>query len=400
MDFIAQRIELRDVEVFHIEEAAQLLPHFPREVFLVQRGAQSAADFIQYVKLFRAPRSLLNQVAVLDRHADLVPEREEKPKFRGRKAPVVRCAEEEHAERLFFGLQADGHHAAKRLRERQLAEPSDGFFLFEGRERIVTKIAKSQQSAKARHQADEIIIQAFILCDPAKLVTQAHGHDGGRTLRITVMKEESAGWQTHNTQHAVQSLRQHALNLAAHKTGSRQIEVGEGQHISFDAAFFFFVERHDHEHGDKRARRGSNHVHAWTLEFRRGIHDVQGDPQNTPGSKGNTKQPVGQRFLPTAFLPEHGRDRNVEKRSGNEHRNRNSASGVRCGPECEDYADNQCGEFPGLSLRVELRSQKEEHTGERKEPMIQSTLQRGRRRIGSQRWPHVMKREYRPSGGP
>src|SRR5216117_4349376 len=118
---------------------------------------------------------------------------------------------------------------------------------------------------------------------PAKLVTQAHGHDGGRTLRITVMKEESAGWQTHNTQHAVQSLRQHALNLAAHKTGSRQIEVGEGQHISFDAAFFFFVERHDHEHGDKRARRGSNHVHAWTLEFRRGIHDVQGDPQNTPG---------------------------------------------------------------------------------------------------------------------
>ena len=276
-------------------------------------------------------------------------------------------------------MQADGHHAAKRLRERQLAEPSDGFFLFEGRERIVTKIAKSQQSAKARHQADEIIIQTFILCDPAKLVTQAHGHDGGRTLRITVMKEESAGWQTHNTQHAVQSLRQHALNLAAHKTGSRQIEVGEGQHISFDAAFFFFVERHDHEHGDKRARRSGNHVHARALEFRSRIQDMQSDPQNTPRSERDAKQPVRQSFLPPAFLPKDDRDPGVQQRRGNDHRNRNRAGSIGCSPESEDYAYNQRWKFPGLTLGIELRSQEEEHTGKRKEPMIQSALQRARR---------------------
>ena len=147
LDFIAQRVKLGDIEVFHVEEAAQLLPHFPGEVFFVQRRAERPADFIQHVQLFRPPRSLLNQVAVFDRHANLVPERKEKPELRGRKAPTVRCSEKKHSERLFFSLQANGYDAAKALRERQLAKPADRLFFFERRKGVVAEVAEPKQSA-------------------------------------------------------------------------------------------------------------------------------------------------------------------------------------------------------------------------------------------------------------
>ena len=142
------------------------------------------------------------------------------------------------------------------------------------------------------------------------------------------MQKERTSRQTHNSQNAVQSLRQHALNFATHKTGSRQIEIRERQHVAFDAAFFLFVERHDHEHGDERAGGCGNDVHSRTLEFRCRIHDVQSDPQNTPASEGNTEEPVSQSFLAPAFLPEHDGDTYVQYRSGNEHGNRNCARSV------------------------------------------------------------------------
>src|SRR2546422_470226 len=62
LNFVAQGIQLRDVEVFHVEETPQLLPNFSRQILFVQRGAERAADLVHYVKLFRSPRSLLNQV--------------------------------------------------------------------------------------------------------------------------------------------------------------------------------------------------------------------------------------------------------------------------------------------------------------------------------------------------
>ena len=158
MDFVAQRIQFRDIEILHVEEPPQLLPHFPGQVFFVQRGAERAADFVQYVKLFAPPRRLLNQVAVLYGRADLVPQREEQPQLRRCKAPAVRCSEKQHPEGLLFGLQADGHHATQPLRERQLAESPDGLFFFERREGVIAQVTKAKQASEARHQTDEIIV--------------------------------------------------------------------------------------------------------------------------------------------------------------------------------------------------------------------------------------------------
>ena len=46
-------------------------------------GAQGAADFVQDVEFFAAARSLLDEVAIFDGHADLVAEGEEQAQFRG-----------------------------------------------------------------------------------------------------------------------------------------------------------------------------------------------------------------------------------------------------------------------------------------------------------------------------
>ena len=75
--FVAERVQLGDVEVFHVEQPAQFFPDFLGEVFLLQRGAQDAADFVEHVQLFRAAGSLLDQVAVLDGHADLMAQRKQ-----------------------------------------------------------------------------------------------------------------------------------------------------------------------------------------------------------------------------------------------------------------------------------------------------------------------------------
>ena len=400
MDFVAQRIQFRDIEILHVEEPPQLLPHFPGQVFFVQRGAERAADFVQYVKLFAPPRRLLNQIAVLYGHADLVPQREEQPQLRRCKAPAVRCSEKQHPEGLLFGLQADGHHAAQPLRESQLAESPDGLFFFERREGVIAQVTKAKQASEARHQTDEIIVQAFVLSGAAKFVTQAHGNDRRGAQRITVVQKERPGGQPHNTQHAVQRLRQHALNLAAHKAGGRQIEIRKRQHVALDAPLFFFVKRHDHEHGHERAGSRRNHAHACALEFRSGIEEVQSDPQNAPGSEGNSQQPVGKSFLPPAFLPEHHRDRDVDKRTGNECGDRKGVGGIGRCPKSEEHPNGEPGNLPGLPLGVKLCPQKKEHPGNREKPMIQRALQRAFRCPRSKCQPHVMKSEDGPRGGP
>ena len=241
MDFVAKPIELGDVEILDVEEPAQLLPDFLGEVFLVQRGTERSADFIQHMKFFGAARGLLNQVAVLHRHADLVAEGEKQAQLGGSKAAVVWCAEQQHAKSLFFGLEADGHDAAQSLCQCQFTETADGFLFFQSRKRVVAKIAESQQSSETRHEVDEIIVQAFVLCGAAKFIAQSHGHDGGRPLRVPMMQEESSSWKAHHAEDAVQGLREHALNFAADETGSCEVKIRKRQHVALDAALFFFV---------------------------------------------------------------------------------------------------------------------------------------------------------------
>ena len=75
-----------------------------------------------------------------------------------------------------------------------------------------------------------------------------------------MMKKERTGRKAHDTQDAVKSLRKHALDFSADETGGGQIEIGKRQHVALDAAFLFFIQSHDHEHGDERGRhRGYGH---------------------------------------------------------------------------------------------------------------------------------------------
>src|SRR5262249_680454 len=64
--FVADGIERANIEILDIEEAAQLFPNFTEQIFLVERGAQSAADFIEDVEFFGTARSLLDEVAVFN----------------------------------------------------------------------------------------------------------------------------------------------------------------------------------------------------------------------------------------------------------------------------------------------------------------------------------------------
>ena len=46
MMVVADGVERSDIEIFHVEEAAQFLPDFTEQIFLVERRAEGAADFV------------------------------------------------------------------------------------------------------------------------------------------------------------------------------------------------------------------------------------------------------------------------------------------------------------------------------------------------------------------
>src|SRR5262249_31721601 len=142
-NLVVQRIQLDNVKVLDRKQPAQLFPNLVQQIFFVQRRAQRASDFIQDVQLFRSPRSLLHQVAILDRHPDLVAQRQQQPQFRRRKSPIVGRSQQQHAERLLLRLQADYDNAAQSLRQPQLPEAPDRFVLLQSRQRRVAQIAKT-----------------------------------------------------------------------------------------------------------------------------------------------------------------------------------------------------------------------------------------------------------------
>src|SRR5262249_42405383 len=160
-----------------------------------------------------------------------------------------------------------GHDAAQTLCKSKLPETADGFFSVERGKGIVAQITKSEQAAEAGDEADEIVVQFFVLRRAAELITKADSHHRGGALRITVMQEQRASGKSHDAEDAIQSLREHSLNLAADETGSREVEIGKGQHVALDTSLLFFVESHDHEHSDEGARGGGKDAHIGTLKL-------------------------------------------------------------------------------------------------------------------------------------
>src|ERR1700681_3622566 len=101
-----------------------------------------------------------------------------------------------------------------------------------------------------------------------------------------MMKKERTGRKAHDTEDAVKSLRKHALDFSADETGGGQIEIGKRQHVALDAAFLFFVESHDHEHGDERGRHGGYGRQGSLLRLP-GVREEEKErqPENGPAGK-------------------------------------------------------------------------------------------------------------------
>src|ERR1700739_1759073 len=258
MDDIPGRIERRKIEILHVEKTAKFFPDLAEQVLFVQGGTEGAANFVEDVELFRAARGLLNQIAVLDRHADLVSESEKQTQFGGSEAAAIRRAKQQEAECLLLGLEADHHQAAQAMFDGEFTKTADGFVLFERREVVVTQITKTQQAAQARNQSYKIVIEALILRRPAEFLRKTRGNDGSRAAWIAMMEEHGPRGKANHSQHAIERLGQHALNFAANEARGSQVEIGQSEHIALDPSLFLFVNGHYLKHGNERGRNAGN----------------------------------------------------------------------------------------------------------------------------------------------
>src|SRR5215471_5165913 len=188
-------------------------------------------------------------------------------------------------------------------------------------------------------------------------------------MRIAVMQEQRAGGKSHDAEDAIQSLREHALNFAADEAGSREVEIGKGQHVALDAPLLFFVESHDHDHGDEGARGGGKDAHIGTLKLGSGVKKMKRKPQHSPGGKRETEKAVGQSFLAAAFLKEDAGNGDVKQRCGNDRRDRKQIEGIGAGPQTEDKGGDESPNLPRPSLGIDLPAEKKEQSGNGVEPV-------------------------------
>ncbi len=226
-----------------------------------------AADFVQDVQLFAAARGLLDQVAIFDGHADLVAQGEEQAQFRRSEIAIVRRAEQQHSEDAIFGLQADADHGAQALSEQHLANVAEGFFFFERDPvGIAREIAEDDESTEAGDEPDDVIVEIIFLHGGAEGIVEAGDDDGCGTIFIAIVQDERAGGDAHDVEDAIERLRQHFLDFTAGKAGSGQIQIGERQHVAFDAAALFVVHGHQHEDAADNFREQSERQQVGTGE--------------------------------------------------------------------------------------------------------------------------------------
>src|ERR1700730_5415888 len=129
--FLAVLVVESDKEAANVENTA----HFRRNPFQqcikLERRAEGAPNFIQNVELLAATRRLLDQVAILDRHADLVPETEKQPQFRGREIAILPRSQQQNPKDSLFCLQADADHRMQPLPKQQPTQLTEGSLFFE-----------------------------------------------------------------------------------------------------------------------------------------------------------------------------------------------------------------------------------------------------------------------------
>jgi hypothetical protein len=373
IDGVADRVRRSDIEIFDVEKAAELFPDFAEKIFLVEGGAEGAADFVEDVEFLGATRGLLNKVAIFDGHADLVAEGEKEAEFSGGEAAIVGSAEEEEAEGLLLGLKTDDDDAAEAVLQSEFAEAAKRLIVFERGEVVVAQVAEAEESAETGDEADEIVVEAFFLGDVAESVGNARGDDGGGAGGIAVMEKERAGRKANDAEDAVESLGEHALNFTADEAGGGEIEIGEGEHVALDAAFLFLVDGHDEEHADEGDRDGGDGEDRVANKFLRGLQQEEQQKDDTPQREGHAEKAIRKGFVMAALVPEDEADGDVEKGGGNERRDREDLESVGRGPKSKDCGGSDGGLEPEFVVRVELRAEEEADGGETEERVIQGS---------------------------
>ena len=81
----------------------------------------------------------------------------------------------------------------------------------------------------------------------AEGIVEASDDDGCRTIFVAIVQDERAGGDAHDIEDAIESLREHFLDFTAGKAGGGQIQIGERQHVAFDAAALFVIHSHQHQ---------------------------------------------------------------------------------------------------------------------------------------------------------
>src|SRR5580658_6678596 len=215
-----------------------------------------------------------------------------------------------------------------------------------------------------------------------------------------MMEKERAGGQSYNSENAIERLRKHALNLPADKTRSGEIEVGECEHVAFDAVLFFFVEGHDHEHGHESGGHGRGGLETDVAEEWSGTEEAESHSNGGPYDKRDGEKPVSECFLAAAFLPEDVSNSKKNSGSRKNERNVDPAERVRAGPKYEEAA-GACGrDTPEWTLGVKLGAEKEKDTCGGIKKLIDRSLERPNIFTAGENRPEIAESDDGPSRRP
>ena len=187
-----------DEETARIKDSSHFRINALEQGIQIESRAQSAADIVKDVQLFAAARSLLDQIAVFDRHADLLAECQQQSPLRRGEIAVIGGTEQQHAEDALFRLKADADDRAQALCEQQLAHLAEGFFLLERFPvRIASEVAKHHKAAQPCNKIDEVFVETVLLHRRAEGIAHPRHDHRRRTVASPCCKQSApAGMRT------------------------------------------------------------------------------------------------------------------------------------------------------------------------------------------------------------
>ena len=261
------------------------------------------------MQFFTAPRCLLNQVAVLHRHSDLMAQGQKQPQFCGREITIVGCSEQQHAKHALFCLQTDSHHRTQFLTEEKFSYVPERFFFFQRFPlRVRLQIAQHDETTQPRHQANDVIIQIVALYRGAKSVAHPGDDHGSGTVFFSVMQAKRAGRNAHDIQNTVERLRQHLLNLAARKARGSQVQIREREHVALYSTAFFLIDRHHHQHAAEKLGQQNQRQQVMPGKWPKSFLKNRRQTQQSPSDESYGEELVSAGFLFETFFPKGARD--------------------------------------------------------------------------------------------